>query len=97
MRGPLLERVSVHVPQCRGHNFILKNVCASFGKNRKSVTKAHKSPDSGLLSEIIKLANFFKYVILKNILQTNAARISRHLQPSGLRRRLTKSRGHNGV
>ena len=51
MRGPLLERVPVHVPQCRGHAFILKNACASFEKNRKSVTnyKSQKAPDLGLL------------------------------------------------
>ena len=40
VRGPLLERVPVHAPQCRGHNFILKNDFASFEENRTSVTKA---------------------------------------------------------
>ena len=45
VRGPLLERVPVHAPEHRGHAFILKNACASFGKNRKSVTKAQKAPD----------------------------------------------------
>ena len=49
VRGPLLERVPVHAPQHRRHTFILKNACASFEKNRESVTKAQKAPDLGLL------------------------------------------------
>ena len=42
VRGPVLDRVTVHAPECRGHTFNLKNACASCGKNRKSVTKAQK-------------------------------------------------------
>ena len=37
-----MERVAVHVPQYRGHTFVLKNSSTSFEKNRKSVTKAQK-------------------------------------------------------
>ena len=49
VHGPLLERVPVHAPQYRGHTFILKKACASFEKNRKSVTKAQKASELGLL------------------------------------------------
>ena len=67
VRGPLLERVPVHAPQCRGHAFILKNACASFEKNRKSVTKSQKAPDLGLLKRdnayaggLVNLGNFLQ-------------------------------------
>ena len=38
-----------------------------------------------------------KWIFSKKKLHTNAARISRHLQPSSLRRRHRKNRGYDGV
>ena len=49
LRGPPFEGVAVHTPQHRGHTFVSKNCSASFGKNRKSVSKAQQHQNMSII------------------------------------------------